>query len=198
MRPPEHSFLKAEQSQISQLLIPWFSQSCTGLSPVSPCLFYIGEPRAGHRTADIFHQCWARRRDHLPWLADIPPHLAWAAVGLLCCAGTLLVWDLLDIHQNPQILCTASFWLVSPASQGEDQVKMFPLLNFTRSLAAQFSSLSRSLWKSSTPIQCISLSSPYRVICQLADTALGHSSWIINKDFDPAGSPGVHHQWLQL
>lgn len=133
--------------------------------------------RAGHRTAHMSHQYCAGGRDHLPWPPAIPPRLAWAAVGLLCCVGMLLAWDWLYMHQDPQILlCTASFWLVSACSQSEDQVKMFPILNF--------SSLSRSLCRPTHPSNASiilphTLSSASLLILHW-DTALGSLTKILN------------------
>lgn len=54
-----------------------------GLAPVSPNLFYTREPKAGHSSADVSHQYWAERKDHLNKPAgNTTPNAAQYAVGL--------------------------------------------------------------------------------------------------------------------
>jgi len=121
---------------------------------VSPYLSGAGEPSPGHSSPDESHQCWAEGKDHLPRPAGSnTPNAAQDAVKFSLPWRHIAGSVCRDTHT---LLRRAAFQLVSPQHvlgviPPQRQSSALPPLNFTRSLAAQFSSLSRSLWMAAHP-----------------------------------------------
>lgn len=113
--PPEPSFLKAEQSQISQTFLLW--KMLTSLnhlhgplldSPVCLCLFWTGKSRTGRSTEE---------KNQLPWPADNTPnageythvHIHTHRSTHTCTSTNLLQNFHVEVSPNVKVLVSAAF-----------------------------------------------------------------------------------------
>ena len=122
------------------------------------------------------------------------PNAAQEAIGLLCHKGTLVARDQLGVHQDYQVLfCQAAFQPARPSLfwclrlfLPRGRTWHFPVLNFTMSLLAHFSSLSRSFWATSQPAGLsVTLAHPYRPPDTLAwfPAHWDGQSWVLKRQF---------------
>lgn len=83
------------------------------LTPLCPYLLYW-KPRMDTEL-QMFYQCWAGGRAHLPQPAVYTLcHSAWKAVDLLCCEYWLLASIQFGVHEDSLVpLCTAAVRLLA-------------------------------------------------------------------------------------